>query len=204
MDKATDKQQHPKDADTDVIKRVLGGDANAFKILQRRYNTLVHTVVRKMIKDDDDADDIVQETFIKTYMSLHTYNPDYGFRGWLYRIASNCCIDFLRKRKFMYQIDTASSNNDDEDQTVFDVADFSYMPDSELLAIEKYDVIHREIDKLPEKYREVVILRHEEEMSYQEISQLLGMPMGTIKTMLFRARRLLEGTLKKYPELFNK
>ena len=143
-----------------------------------------------MIKNDSDVEDLVQETFIKAYKALDKFKFNYSFSAWIYRIASNNTIDFLRKRRFdTFSIDKPIGNA--EDENYFEIEDNSYSPDANVLDEQKSEIIQDAIDSLPENYREIILLRHEEELDYKAIADKLDLPLGTVKAHLFRARKLL-------------
>lgn len=189
--------------DAEVIIRILDGEVNAYGILQKKYKRIISSLIRKMIKDEDDIDDLVQETFIKAYRALDRYQSVYSFSAWIYRIASNTCIDFLRKKRLnIISIDQPIGGTDEDDGLFFEIEDNSYQPDVEFINNERKAALYSSIDKLPEKYRLIIKLRHEEELDYNEIALKLDMPLGTVKAHLFRARKMLLDDLKKINHLF--
>lgn len=191
-----------KEEDFEAIKRVLDGDNTAYEFLQKKYKNLIYSLVKKMIKNDSDVEDLVQETFIKAYKALDKFKFNYSFSAWIYRIASNNTIDFLRKRRFdTFSIDKPIGNA--EDENYFEIEDNSYSPDLGLMNEQKSDIIREAIDSLPENYREIIILRHEEELDYKAIAEQLDLPLGTVKAHLFRARKLLYEELKDKYNLLN-
>lgn len=191
-----------KEEDFEAIKRVLDGDNTAYEFLQKKYKNLIYSLVKKMIKNDSDVEDLVQETFIKAYKALDKFKFNYSFSAWIYRIASNNTIDFLRKRRFdTFSIDKPIGNA--EDENYFEIEDNSYSPDLGLMNEQKSDIIRDAIDTLPENYREIIILRHEEELDYKAIAEQLDLPLGTVKAHLFRARKLLYEELKDKYNLLN-
>lgn len=191
-----------KEEDFEAIKRVLDGDNTAYEFLQKKYKNLIYSLVKKMIKNDSDVEDLVQETFIKAYKALDKFKFNYSFSAWIYRIASNNTIDFLRKRRFdTFSIDKPIGNA--EDENYFEIEDNSYSPDLGLMNEQKSDIIREAIDTLPENYREIIILRHEEELDYKAIAEQLDLPLGTVKAHLFRARKLLYEELKDKYNLLN-
>lgn len=191
-----------KQEDFDAIRRVLEGDNSAYEFLQKKYKNLIYSLVKKMIKNDSDVEDLVQETFIKAYKALDKFKFNYSFSAWIYRIASNNTIDFLRKRRFdTFSIDKPIGNA--EDENYFEIEDNSYSPDADLISEQKADIIKAAIDTLPDNYREIIILRHEEELDYKAIAEQLDLPLGTVKAHLFRARKLLYEELKDKYNLLN-
>ncbi len=197
-----DKLEEKNREDIAAVNRILlDGDSSAFKFIQNKYQKIIAALIRRMIKDEDDVDDLTQETFIKTYNALHTFQQNYTFSSWIYRIASNTCIDYLRKKRFP----TISINqplDSSEDDYFFEIEDNSYLPDDKILSEEKMKVLNDAINKLPENYREIIKLRHEEELDYNEISIKMNIPLGTVKAHLFRARKILMISLKKHAHLF--
>ncbi|MFH1051716.1 MAG: sigma-70 family RNA polymerase sigma factor [bacterium] len=181
--------------DFQAVKSVLNGDGYAFTLLQNKYKKLISSLIRRMVKDEDDVEDLTQETFIKAYNALDTFQFGFAFSAWIYRIASNNCIDFLRKKRFQ----TVSLNQpvfDDDDDQFIQIEDTAARPDTEYINKEKFDILNEAIAKLPENYREIIKLRHEYEMDYTEISKKMDIPLGTVKAHLFRARKILLAELK--------
>jgi RNA polymerase sigma-70 factor (ECF subfamily) len=196
-----EKKLRSKDEDIHTIECILSGDTDMFEVLQNKYKLLIYSLMRKMVKDEDDIDDLVQETFIKAYRSLSNYNQDYAFSSWLYKIASNTSIDFLRKKRILVSI--SHSNTTEEEDEEYEIEDSSYLPDANIIDSERSAIIKNAINELHEKYRVIIQLRHDEDLDYVEIAERLGIPLGTVKVNLFRARKLLELSLRKYPDLFD-
>ena len=178
-----------------LVEEALGGDQKAFAVLVNRHKEAIYHVIFRIIKDREEAKDLVQETFVKVFNSLSSYRPEFRFTTWLYKIAANCSIDYLRKKK----IQTLSL--DEKIQTKygelsFEVVDWSYNPEIELSAKQKGFSIDQAIKSLPKKYREVIVYRHQNDKSYQEIAEILKIPVGTVKARIFRGRELLKKKLK--------
>lgn len=183
-----------KDSDNEIIRLILDGDINLFAILQKKYKRIISNLIKKMIKDEDDIEDLIQETFIKAYNALPNFQFSYSFSSWIYRIASNTCIDFIRKKKFNFvYIDEYTG---DDDNPVFEIKDSSYRPDIEYNNKEKKEFLNKVINQLPDNYRIIIKLRHDDELEYQEIADKLNIPIGTVKVNLFRARKQLFEALK--------
>lgn len=185
-----------KDIDEkEIIKLILNGEKEYFKLIQKKYYSLIYNLIRKIIKDEDDIDDLVQETFIKVYNALPNFQFNFNFSSWIYKIASNNCIDFIRRKKlnFVY-IDKNDESDDDEYK--FDIKDPSLTPEEQLQNKERSHLLKQAIKKLPKNYQQVIHLRHEEELDYQEIAERLNIPLGTVKIHLFRARKQLLDILK--------
>jgi RNA polymerase sigma-70 factor (ECF subfamily) len=193
--------QITQEEDFAAIRRVLAGDNAAFKIIEKRYRKLIASLIRRMIKNEDDVDDLTQETFIKAYNALHTFHFGFSFSSWIYRIASNNCIDFIRKRRFpTVSLDQPISKS--EDEQYIEIVDNTYVPDVDVLSEERRNAIMTAIENLPDNYKNIIKLRHEEELDYAQIAEQLNIPLGTVKAHLFRARKLLFSTLKKQKYLF--
>lgn len=195
-------KKEQNDEDIIIIKNVLAGKTHEFDVLQKKYRILISSLIRKMIRDEDDIDDLVQESFIKAYNALDKFQEGYSFSSWLYRIASNNCIDFLRKKRFPTISIENPSFTDDEDGGALDIEDQSYQADIQVLGNERRKALFDAIAELPENYREIIELRHEQELDYKEIADKLDMPLGTVKAHLFRARKILLEKLKNQKHLF--
>lgn len=188
--------------DFEIIKNILAGKHEQYGILQKRYRGIITTLIRKMVKDEDDVQDLVQETFIKTFNALDKFQFGYSFSSWIYRIASNNCIDFLRKKRFqMVSIDQPLGTGDDD--YTFEIKDEDSTPEDRMMRNERSEILKKAIDELPENYKKIIFLRHTEELDYQEIAIQMDMPLGTVKAHLFRARKLLYDKMKDYTYLFN-
>lgn len=195
----TDDEQYRLSMQEDilVIEKIKSGDSNAFQHLQKKYSRLITSLIRKMIRNDDDIEDLVQDSFIKAFTAINSYQSDYAFSAWLYRIASNTCIDFLRRRRLQaFSIDKAHSNDDGDYH--FEIPDSSFMPDTNVLDSERKKILDAALATLSPKYKKIIKMRHEDELDYQEIADKLNLPLGTVKAHLFRARKLLYKYLKKH------
>ena len=170
------------------------GDEKAYSELTQKYQKPLYFHVRKMIRNSDFADDLVQDIFLKAFKSLKNYKNDYAFSTWLYRIATNHTIDYLRKKK----LETLSIHADDSDDThaTIQLADEDSFTDEPMIRRERKNKVHEAIGQLPEKYREVILKRHIQEKSYQEIAEEMDIPLGTVKAHIFRARELLYKYMK--------
>lgn len=178
-----------------MIKQALCGDQKAYRILFENHKQAIFHIIVKIVRNNEEAQDLVQETFIKAFSSLKSYNPTYRFTTWLYKIAANSSIDHIRKRKIQtFSLDEPVDTRDG--QLNVEVADMSYHPGRDLSAKRQNISIGEAIDSLPEKYRQVIVKRHQEDKSYEEIAEFLGVPVGTVKARIFRARELLKKKLK--------
>lgn len=173
-----------------IVRKVLGGDANAFETLVLEYEKNVYNIALRMTGNSEDAADMTQETFIKAYNSLQSFRGDSKFSVWLYRIVSNVCLDFLRSKNRRPTVSLSVEDDDGED-TQLDVADESQSP--ELLLDRKLtrDSVRRGLDSLPPDYRQILLLREIQGLSYDEIAQALSLEVGTVKSRIFRARKRL-------------
>ncbi len=185
--------------DTDIIKQCLSGESNSYEILVNRYQKPIYNLAYRLSGNAEDAQDIAQEAFVKAYQSLQSFNPQYSFKSWLFRIAQNLSIDQLRKKSRHPQISMNQEIEDDSgDSLQREWADPS--PNARTLLIEKQkgERIEQMIQSLPEPYKTVIVLRHIEELQLEEIAQILRMPLGTVKTNLYRARNIMKDKLKEF------
>lgn len=160
-----------------------------------KYHDPIFSFIWKMIHDRSQVEDLTQEAFIKAFASLKNFNEEYAFSTWLYKIATNNCIDYIRKRKLpTYSIDKPIASKDGEYS--FELPDHTYAADRNIIAAQRSALLSSAIQKLPEKYRRVIQLRHVEERSYEEIAKALKLPVGTVKAHIFRAREMLYKHLK--------
>ena len=173
-----------------IVRKVLGGDANAFETLVLEYEKNVYNIALRMTGNSEDAADMTQEAFIKAYNSLQSFRGDSKFSVWLYRIVSNVCLDFLRSKNRRPTVSLSVEDDDGEDAQL-DVADESQSP--ELLLDRKLtrDSVRRALDSLPPDYRQILLLREIQGLSYDEIAQALSLEVGTVKSRIFRARKRL-------------
>jgi RNA polymerase sigma-70 factor, ECF subfamily len=171
--------------DGDLVALTLRGDTNAFAGLVERYDRAVYHLAYRTLHDVDEARDVTQEAFFKAFRSLRTFKPGAKFSTWIFAIAYHACCDRLNRRKRF---------TGDE---LPDAADVTPGPEQQAIALDDAKRLRAAIDALPEKYRTVITLYHLQGKQYEEIAQVLGLPMGTVKTHLFRAkehlRRLLSG-----------
>jgi RNA polymerase sigma-70 factor, ECF subfamily len=177
------------------IKQVLKGDQSAFAELVELYKDKVFQICYRMLGNRHEAEDIAQEAFIRAYVNIETFNQNRKFSTWLFRIATNLCIDRIRKKKPDYYLDAEVAGT--EGLTMYSqVAADVQMPEDEVENMELQETIQKEISKLPEKYRSVIVLKYIEELPLQEISEILDMPLGTVKTRVHRGREALRKQLK--------
>lgn len=178
-----------------LVKKAKGGDEKAYKKLVEKYERALYFHILKMVKDREQVEDLVQEAFVKAFDNLNTYSTNYAFSTWLYRIATNNTIDYLRKKKLKtLSIDKPMKTKDGEME--MQLPDESASTDRDIIKKQRKEIVQHAIDDLPKKYRKVIQLRHMEEKSYKEISDILEKPLGTVKAHIFRARELLYKALK--------
>lgn len=191
-----ERQLRNRQEDYSLVAAALGGDQAAYTRLRNKYWRPIETMLSRMIRNKSDAEDLTQEAFIKAFNSLHTFNTEYAFSTWLYKVASNNCIDYLRKRRLKtVSMDAPIQTRDGEMQ--MEIADPSAVrPDVPLTSAERTAVLQEAIANLPDKYKIVIELRHHQEMEYADIAEKLNLPLGTVKAHLFRARALLLKRLK--------
>ncbi|MEO1053575.1 MAG: sigma-70 family RNA polymerase sigma factor [Bacteroidota bacterium] len=171
-------------------------DEQAFALLMQRYKKPVYHMILKMVRNVDDAEDLTIEAFAKAFKNLHRFKKDYTFSTWLFRIATNNCIDFIRKKKLeTLSLDT-SFKDDSGESVAIDVEDKNLNPQEEAIKSQKIELIQMFVTKLPAKYQKLVRLRYFKELSYDEIAKELEAPLGTVKAQLHRARELLYDLVK--------
>ncbi|MCP4457448.1 MAG: sigma-70 family RNA polymerase sigma factor [Cytophagales bacterium] len=172
------------------------GDESAFAMLMDRYKRPVYHMILKMVRNVDDAEDLTIEAFAKAFKNLHRFKKDYTFSTWLFRIATNNAIDFIRKKKLQtYSLNTSFKDDSGENVTI-DIQDANLTPDEETIKQQKIELVQMFVTKLPTKYQRLVRLRYFDELSYDEIAKTLEAPLGTIKAQLHRARELMYELVK--------
>ncbi|MBD3297038.1 MAG: sigma-70 family RNA polymerase sigma factor [candidate division Zixibacteria bacterium] len=183
------------ESDEELIRDALAGDQRAYRELLNRHRQPIYHVIFKIIRNPDEAADLVQETFMKAFGSLSSYRFEYRFSTWLYKIAANNAIDYLRKKRIdALSLDKPIETHDGE--VTYEVPDWSTNPEQDLIRRRQAVTISEAIESLPPKYREVIQLRHNQDKSYEEIAEQLNLPVGTVKARIFRARELLKKKLK--------
>jgi RNA polymerase sigma-70 factor (ECF subfamily) len=182
--------------DEDLVAAVLEGDRDRFGDLVERYQGRLVNYLFRLLRNVDDAQDLAQEVLVKVYQVLDRYDPQYRFSTWLFRVAQNAAIDQIRRRR----LKVVSLRQDDEEGEGrdWDLPSPERGPYGELRNRERGDAIQEAIDSLPWEYRELILLRHFGELPYEEIAQLKGMPLGTVKNKLFRGRQMLKEKLQEF------
>ena len=196
-----EKQKESQAENNALIREILGGNTTVFALLQKKYRKVVLPLIRRMIRDDDEVEDLLQETFIKVYNALPTFQEQFTFSSWIYRIASNTCIDFLRKKRFK-TISLSQPLDSSDNDSFFEIEDDSLQPDKNMMNDERRKILYEAVEMLPKNYKTIILLRHEEELDYKDIAERMNLPLGTVKAHLFRARKILSLQLKKQMHLF--
>jgi RNA polymerase sigma-70 factor (ECF subfamily) len=181
-------------ADTELVLRALAGREDGFEELVRRYQRPIVAYVYRMVGDYDSALDLAQEVFIKVYNSLGRYRPEFKFSTWIYRIAHNAAIDHLRRQGASR---TEEIEIEGEGGSTFEkpLASKSPTPEQETERGERRAEIEEVVGLLPPAYRELIVLRHSHDLSYDEIAEVTGLPLGTVKNRIFRAREAMRELL---------
>jgi RNA polymerase sigma-70 factor (ECF subfamily) len=183
--------------DYQLVREALdNGNQKAYAELMSRYKDSIYFMLLKMVNNRDDADDLTIEAFGKAFKNIHQYTPDYAFSTWLFKIATNNCIDYIRKkRKRTLSIDKGFENENGEEIAMEVKAD-TLGPDEKMMKKQKVEMMRDVVDKLKPRYKSLVELRYFRELSYEEISVEMGLPLGTVKAQLFRAREFLYQIMK--------
>lgn len=191
MSRATDAPSASSEQDRALVERALSDDQVAYERLLAKYREPLTRHVSRMVRDRHQVDDLVQEALTKAFTALGSYDPTYAFSTWLYRITTNHTIDYLRRRKLAtISMDRPGLPGDEDDRRI-EVPDSTYRPDRHVMEDQQRELINEAIAQLPEKYHRVIVMRHQEELSYEEIAEALDLPLGTVKAHLFRARARL-------------
>lgn len=180
-----------------LVKRAKKGNISAFEELIIEHESKVYNIAYRILNNEEDAKDLSQEVFIKAFNSLHKFREDSSFSTWLYRIAMNTCIDELRKRKGRESYSIDRDIQTDEGTIPREFQDKQLNPEEELMNKELASQIQWALNHLSETYKEVIILRDFQGFDYKQISQILGCPLGTVKSRISRARTELKNVLIK-------
>jgi len=186
-----------------LVAQALEGDESAYAELLERFRRPVFSLIYRMVSDRELAEDLAQEAFVKAFNHLDTYNPKYRFSSWLFKIANNHAIDHLRRSRLQTvsihgSPHAATSEREEETRIVLEAHDET--PEQEVMALELGGAIEAAIAQLRPEYRTAVILRHIESRPYEEIAEIMDIPIGTVKTFLHRARAELRETLAHLKE----
>ena len=183
-----------------LVEEAKKGNQAAYAELMDRYRDSIYFTMLKMVKNTDDADDLTIEAFGKAFNRLEQYSPSFAFSTWLFKIASNNSIDFIRKKRIQVtSMDSGLSNSDGESIQI-DARSTGLNPEETIIQGQRIDHMRLLVSKLKPKYRELVEKRYFEEMSYEEIAEEMNLPLGTVKAQLFRARDFLASMIEKTKE----
>ncbi|MBX2941558.1 MAG: sigma-70 family RNA polymerase sigma factor [Cyclobacteriaceae bacterium] len=186
--------------DFKLIDMAVDGDEQAYAKLLARYKRPVYHMILKMVRNVDDSEDLTIESFAKAFKSLHRFKKDFTFSTWLFRIATNNTIDFIRKKRINTLSITNTYTDDDGQSVSIEVEDGSRNPQEEAIKAQKEELIQLFVNMLPAKYQKLVRLRYFNELSYEEIAKELDAPLGTVKAQLHRARELMYDLIKNKKE----
>ncbi|MCB0261084.1 MAG: sigma-70 family RNA polymerase sigma factor [Calditrichae bacterium] len=188
------------------IEKIIAGDMRAFQALVEDYQRLVCHVVFRMVHNEEDREEICQDVFVKVYQNLSKFEQKSKLSTWIGRIAYNTCINYLKKKKVPLYEDLApaesgeSGSSPNKESYLDRVPGGAKLADETVSDKEMYKFLHEEIAQLPVQYRAILTLYHMDDLSYQEIGEIMSLPDGTVKSYLFRARKLLkERIIEKYP-----
>lgn len=178
-----------------LIEEALSGKQASYEKLMKKYYQMIYNLVYRMISRKEDVEDLTQEAFIKAFNSLQNFDKQFAFSTWLFKIATNNAIDYLRKKKLStFSIDKEIAADDSDYK--FEIPDHENKPDRHIVDDQMKKILNEAIESLPNKYKEVIVLRHKEEKEYEEIAKELKLPLGTVKAHIFRGRELLNKYLK--------
>ncbi len=182
--------------DFKLVCKAKDGDQKAYAELMHRYKDSIYFMAVKMVNNKDDAMDLTVETFGKAFENIEKYKPDFAFSTWLFRIATNNCIDFIRKKR-LNVVSLQSLSEDDGKEKQFQVPSEGLNPEETSIKKQENEKLKNIVEQLPSRYRTLIILRYYDELSYEEIARQLDIPLGTVKAQLFRARDLLANIMNR-------
>ncbi|MBI4503449.1 MAG: sigma-70 family RNA polymerase sigma factor [Gemmatimonadetes bacterium] len=201
-DAVVPSMSHPSDlstlTDQDVVRLACDGHEGAYRELVRRYERPIFSLVYRMVRDRELAEDLAQETFVKALNAIGSYRPEFKFSSWIFKIANNAAIDHLRKRELntlSLEGSRDATSPERVEATALQIGDRGESPLQEMEARELGSAIEQAIGQLRPEYRSCILLRHVEDRSYEEIAQILDLPLGTVKTYIHRARTELKAVL---------
>jgi len=183
--------------DFHLVVKAREGSQKAYADLMQRYKDSIYFMVLKMVNNKEDAMDLTVETFAKAFEKLDKYQPEFAFSTWLFRVATNNCIDFIRKKKLNTTSIHGMTDEDGDDQPLQIKSDV-LNPEESSIKKQQTEELRLLIDGLPSRYRNLITLRYFDELSYEEIALQLDLPLGTVKAQLFRARYLLGNIMNRF------
>ncbi|MFT6440565.1 MAG: RNA polymerase sigma-70 factor (ECF subfamily) [Salibacteraceae bacterium] len=178
-----------------VCRALDNNDEKAYAEIMARYREPIYYMLLKMIRSEVDVEDLTIEAFGKAFKKLEQYEPTYAFSTWLYKIATNNCIDFIRKKK-MKTLSLDANQEGEENSKNYEPIAYTLTPEEEIIQNQKIILMHKVVDQLKPRYKALIELRYFKEYSYQEIATEMKLPLGTVKAQLFRAKELLHEILK--------
>jgi RNA polymerase sigma-70 factor (ECF subfamily) len=188
--------------DRALIDAAKRGENRAFEKLLKKYYKSVYYLIFKMVRNAEDAEDLTQESFAKAFNSITTFDPKFAFSTWLFKIATNNCIDYIRRKKMQTLSLSQSPSGDDNSGVTLQIADSDPVPDEVMLKKQRREIVARAVEALPERYQQLIQLRYFRELSYEEVAQELKIPLGTVKAQLHRAKELLNEALEDIKRTF--
>jgi RNA polymerase sigma-70 factor (ECF subfamily) len=184
--------------DHEVVVRAQKGSEKAYRELLDRYQRPVFSLIYRMVRDREQAEDLAQETFVRVFNHIDRYDPAYKFSSWIFKIATNLTIDWMRKKEVpTVSIDGSryATTSDEIEASTITVESKDETPEELLIARELGDEIERAIGRLRPEYKTAILLRHVEDKPYEEIAQIMSLPLGTVKTYIHRGRKELQEML---------
>jgi RNA polymerase sigma-70 factor (ECF subfamily) len=187
-----------------VLRARENQDERAYAELMMKYRNTIYYMMLKMVGNEEDAEDLTLEAFGKAFNRLHQYSPSFAFSTWLFKIASNNCIDFIRKKRISTLSLDQPMNDSDENSSDFSdtITNDNLDPEEKFIRKQKIRIMREIVDQLKPRYRELIVLRYFREYSYEEIAEHLELPLGTIKAQLYRAREQLYQLMKNKKDRF--
>ena len=176
--------------DMELVTKARSGDQHAYSVLMARYKDSINYMLLKMVHNRDDADDLTIEAFGKAFLHLDKYTPDFAFSTWLFKIALNNAIDFIRKKK-LHTLSLDDENDESSKYAFSKIKTSALDPEESIIKDQRAGLMRTILDELNPKYKTLIEMRYFEELSYEEIAEKLNMPLGTVKAQLFRGRNFL-------------
>ena len=184
-------------ADYVLVVKAVDGDQDAYTQLMTRYRGAIHQMMFKMVGNNEDSADLTQEAFTKAFTKLPSYEPRYAFSTWLFKIATNNCIDYIRKKRLVTLSIDETIKEDSDQQFSYNIRATTPDPEQKLMTQQRSKLMRALIGQLSTKYRQMIEMRFYQELSYDEIATELNIPLGTVKAQLFRAKEMLHNQLKQ-------
>jgi len=184
-------------ADYVLVVQAIDGNQEAYTQLMARYRGAIHQMMFKMVGNNEDSADLTQEAFTKAFTKLPSYEPRYAFSTWLFKIATNNCIDYIRKKRLVTLSIDETIKEDSDQQFSYNIRATTPDPEQRLVTAQRSKLMRALIGQLSTKYRQMIEMRFYQELSYDEIATELNIPLGTVKAQLFRAKEMLHNQLKQ-------